>query len=126
MRKLSTIIAGILAAMPAHAENQTYFATAQGSQGGLYKLVIHRDGNRLRFDMEATTGSTSLSGTPMCDRTTLDGAGHFRTMCGRFQAQEGGRVMLEGNLNQLVAKIDVVYRFGSAEFKLQQGPPPRR
>jgi len=126
MKKLSTIIAGILAAIPAHAETLTYFAQAQGSQGGLYKLTIHRDGNRLRFDMEATAGATSLSGTPVCDRTTMDSTGYFKTRCGRFQAQEGGRVVLEGNINQLIAKIDVVYRFGSAEFKLQPGARPQR
>jgi hypothetical protein len=122
MRKLSTIIAGILAAMPACAQSQTYSGTGQGTQGGLFNLVIHRDGNRLRFDLDATAGATSLSGTPVCDRTTVDPTGFFQTRCGRFQAQEGGRVVLEGNLVQLIARIEVVYRFGSAEFKLTRKP----
>jgi hypothetical protein len=118
MRKLSTIIAGILATMPACVQAQTYSGTGHGTHGGLFNLVIHREGNRLRFDINATTGSTSLSGTPVCDRTTVDPTGFFTTRCGRFQAQEGGRVVLEGNLEQLVARIEVVYRFGSAEFRL--------
>ena len=77
MRKLSSIIAALIVAMPACVQAQTYSGTGQGTQGGLFNLVIHREGNRLRFDMTATTGSTSLSGTPVCDRTTVDPTGSF-------------------------------------------------
>jgi hypothetical protein len=125
MRKLSSIIAGVLAAMPACAQSQTYSAVAYSNQGGTFELVIHRDGKRLRFDLKATAGATSLSGTPVCDRVELDGTGYFRTHCSKFQAQDGGRYILDGNLNQLSARIDTVYRFGSAEFKLVQGSPPK-
>jgi hypothetical protein len=54
MRKLSSIIASVLAAMPtppACAESLTYYATAQSHQGATFRLVIHR--------METGFGSTS-------------------------------------------------------------------
>jgi len=125
MRKLSTIIAGIIAALPAPpacAQALTYYGTAQSDQGATFRLVIHRKGNQLWFDMKATAGTTSLDGTPVCDRTDVDATGHFKSWCSRFQAQDA-RVPLEGNLNQLKARVGPVYRFGTAEFKLDAYSP---
>jgi hypothetical protein len=120
MRILSSIIAGILAAIPACGNAQVYSGTAYSNQGSKFTLTIHRGGNRLRFDLDAIAGATSLSGTPVCDRVDVSPVGHFKTYCGKFQAQDAGRYILEGNLNQLIVRIDTVYRFGSAEFKLVQ------
>jgi hypothetical protein len=86
-------------------------------QGASFKLLIHRTGNNLRFEMEATAATTSPSGTPVCDRAVVDATSHFRTWCSMFQAQDAW-VPLEGNLNQLIAKIGPLYRFGSATIKL--------
>ena len=125
MRKLSSIIAGIIAAIPspsACSEASIYYGTAQSDQGAIFKLVIHRTGNQLRFDISATASTTSLSGTPVCDRATVDATGGFRSWCSRFQAQDG-RVPLEGNLNQLIARVGPVYKFGTAQFKLDPYSP---
>src|SRR4051794_35224367 len=100
MRKLSSIIAGIIPAIPVPAacSDSIYYGTALSDQGATFKLMVHRTGNNLRFQREATAGSTSLSGTPVCDRAVVDATGHFRSWCSKFQAQDA-RVPLEGNLN---------------------------
>jgi hypothetical protein len=125
MRKLSTIIAGIIAALagpPACAEGLTYYAKAQSDQGATFTLTIHRTGQRLRFDIKATASTTSLDGTPVCDSTSVDATGHFKSWCSKFQAQDA-RVPIEGNLNQLIAQVGPVYRFGTARFKLDAFTP---
>jgi hypothetical protein len=126
IRKIATIFAGVLIAtqvQPACAQSLTYFSTARSDQGATFKLVIHRTGNTLRFEIAVTAAATSLDGTPFCDSTDVDQVGHFKTWCSRFQAQEPGRTPLEGNLNQLTAQVGPIFRFGTARFQLDPFKP---
>ena len=106
----------------AAAQSETYSAAAVSEQGGRFTLVIHRTGNRLKFDITAQSAQTSLSGVPRCESVELRPDGTFLTHCGGFQAQDADRYRLEGNLQ--AARIDTVFRFGRAEFTLLPGPLP--
>ena len=120
MRKPSLIAMAVIAAMPVRAQQQiqTYHAVAYSQQGSRFTLTIHRTGDRLKFDLDAVAGATSLSGIPRCQPVEIKPDTSWTTYCKGFQAQEPGQVLLTGHLDQLIARLDTVHRFGSAEFKL--------
>ena len=105
---------------PATAQSEVFSGTGYSEQGSRFDLVIVKTGNRLKFDLTAQSATTSMAGTPRCDSVDLHPDGTFLTHCGKFQTQDPGRYRLEGNLT--TARIDTVFRFGRAEFKLARGP----
>lgn len=111
---------------PVSAQTQMYSALAYSNQGSKFTLVIRQEASRLRFDLDAVAGATSLSGLPRCQPVDLRPDGSFLTYCAGFQAQDPGQYILQGNLDQRSARLDTVYRFGGAEFKLEPGPLPKR
>lgn len=111
---------------PVSAQTETYSAAAISEQGGQFTLVIQRTGSRLKFEITAVSAQSSLSGVPRCESVDLRPDSTFLTHCGGFQPQDAGRYRLEGNLNQKTARIDTVFRFGRAEFKLVSGPLAKR
>ena len=120
MRKLSTNIAGIIAGLtviPAYAQTQ-YTSTAYNYQGTKYVLLIQRDGNRLRIDLDATAGATSMSGIPRCSMADLKPDGSFLSYCRGFQTQDQSGYELEGNHERLTPKAGFPIRAG----RVQAGP----
>jgi hypothetical protein len=82
--------------------------------------------DRLTFEMTAKGAVSNSGNLPACDRTTLRPNGTFSTYCNGFH-QQGRRYQLEGDLNQRTAKIENVWEYGSARFKLVPGVlPPQR
>lgn len=102
------------------AQTEVFSAASISEQGGQYTLVIHKTGNRLRFEITAISAQSSMSGLPRCDSVDLRPDGTFLSHCSGFQPQDPGRYRLEGTLT--TARIDTVFRFGRAEFTLSPGP----
>jgi len=76
--------------------------------------------------MKAETAQTSLSGLPTCSSTELKPDGKFQTYCTGFGSGFGGssmRCLLSGDLT--LAKLEVVPRFGAAEFHFVKGENPQ-
>ena len=107
---------------PTAAQTEVFHAVSVNDQGARFTLVVSKTGTRLTFVITARSAQTSLSGSPRCDAADLRPDGTFQTYCGGFQAQEGGRTRMQGNL--VSARLDTVFRFGSAEFKFTPGPLP--
>jgi hypothetical protein len=105
---------------PVRAQTEVFSAASISEQGGQYTLVIFKTGSRLRFEISAVSAQSSMSGLPRCDSVDLRPDGTFLSHCSGFQPQDPGRYRLEGSLT--AARIDTVFRFGRAEFKLSPGP----
>jgi hypothetical protein len=61
----SSIVAALACAMTSNdagAQSETFSAAAVSEQGGRFTLVIYKTGNRLKFDLNAQSAQSSLSG----------------------------------------------------------------